>query len=62
MLIRDSGIRQNDIAEEISGVDGLVDRLISPALVVPPYQELLPVEYLMSCTGYPKLRSVRDVL
>ena len=37
MFIRDSEIGYNDIAEELSGVDGLMDPFYSPGLVVPSY-------------------------
>lgn len=62
VLFRDSGIRQNNIAKEISSVNGLVDPLISPGLVVPSYQKLSTIEYLIPATGYSGPRSVQDVL
>lgn len=59
MLIRDSGIGHHDIAEELSGVNGLVDASHSPGLVVPAYQEFLAFQYFI--TVY-EATSVRDVL
>lgn len=60
MLIRDSGSGHDDVAEELSGVNGLVDPFHSPGLVVPSYQELLALQYFV--TVYVEATSVRDVL
>ena len=43
VLARDSGIRQNDIAKRISGVNGLVDWFFSPGFAIPSYKKLLTV-------------------
>lgn len=61
VLVRDNRISQSDIAKDISDVNGLIDRFISPGLVVPSYQELSTVEDLILATGYRNPRSVRDV-
>ncbi len=43
VLVRDSGIRQDDITKGFSGFNGLVDRFFSPGSVIPAYQELLTI-------------------
>ena len=43
VLVRDSGVLQDDITKRFSGFNGLVDRLFSPGLAIPAYQELLTV-------------------
>ena len=60
VLSRNSQILQSDSTEDISSIEGLVNRSVSPYLMISSYQELSTFEYLM--TGYPKPRSERDML
>ncbi len=62
VLLRDCGISQNDIAEEVSGVNGSMDGAILPGLKVSSYHEPSTVKYLVSATGFPNPVSVLDVL
>ena len=41
VMIRDSGIRQSDIAKEVNSVNGFVDGFISPILGSPFLSEAL---------------------
>ena len=62
VLVRDGGICQNDIAEEVSGANRSMDGVILPGLIVPSYHEPSTVKYLVSATGFPIPVSVLDVL
>lgn len=61
MLVRDNRVCQSNITEDVSGVNGLVDRLILPSLVIPSYQEFSTVQDLMIAPGCQNPRSIRDV-
>ena len=62
MLVGYSRIRQNNIAEEVSGVNDLVDGVIMPGFMVPPYYEISTVEYLIPAASFVISVSMQDVL
>ena len=62
MLVRESGIRQNDIARDVNGVNCMVEGVTVPGFMVPSYHELLTVENVVSAISYLKSISMRDML